>query len=115
MLCATATAGYICRVNISTAGAMLMTDFNLSQISMGRIFSGFLLGYALFQVPAGMLADRLGARKVLMIAAWFWVGATLLQSVISWGPFQTSVSVALVSLIVFRVMRGIAESPTYPA
>ena len=115
MLCATATAGYICRVNISTAGVMLMTDFNLSQISMGKIFSGFLLGYALFQVPAGMLADRLGAKKVLMIAAWIWVGTTVIQALIGWGPFQTSLSAALVSLVAFRVLLGISESPTYPA
>ena len=60
MLCATATASYICRVNVSTAGALLMDEFSLTQVEMGRIFSAFLLGYAFFQIPAGMLADRLG-------------------------------------------------------
>ena len=49
LLCATATAGYICRVNISIAGPMLMQQFGLSQAQMGFIFSAFLGGYALFQ------------------------------------------------------------------
>ena len=65
MLSATATAGYICRVNVSTAGALVMQEFRLSQVEMGRVFSAFLLGYALCQVPGGALADRFGARRVL--------------------------------------------------
>jgi two-component system nitrogen regulation sensor histidine kinase NtrY len=65
LLCATATASYMCRVNVSTAGALFMEEFGLDQVAMGRVFSAFLLGYALFQVPAGALADRWGARRVV--------------------------------------------------
>jgi MFS transporter, ACS family, glucarate transporter len=115
MLCATATASYMCRVNISTAGALLMKDYHLSQVEMGRIFSGFLLGYALFQVPAGILADRWGARRVLALACWLWVGATAVLAVIGWGPFQMSVSAIFIAIIITRLFLGIAESPTFPA
>jgi len=52
LLCATATAAYLCRVNVSVAGALLMDELHLSQAQMGRVFSAFLLGYALFMVPA---------------------------------------------------------------
>ncbi|HQQ79138.1 MAG TPA: MFS transporter, partial [Thermoanaerobaculia bacterium] len=65
LLAATATASYLARVNVSVAGALMMKELALSQIEMGRVFSAFLLGYALCQVPAGMLADRFGARRVL--------------------------------------------------
>src|SRR5574338_510175 len=58
LLTLTATSSYLCRVNISIAGALMMPDFGISQIEMGRLFSGFMLGYTLFQVPAGVLADR---------------------------------------------------------
>ena len=54
LLSATATAGYLCRVNLSVAGALLMEEFHLSQVEMGRVFSAFLLGYALCQVPAAV-------------------------------------------------------------
>jgi MFS family permease len=49
-------------VNVSVAGALMMKELALDHIQMGRVFSAFLLGYALCQIPAGMLADRFGAR-----------------------------------------------------
>jgi MFS transporter, ACS family, glucarate transporter len=115
LLCATATASYICRVNVSTAGALLMTEFGLSQAAMGRVFSAFLLGYALFQVPAGAFADRWGARRVLGLAAWLWVAATVLQAMVGWGPLQGTVTAVLGAFMICRLLLGIAEAPTYPA
>lgn len=114
LLCATATASYICRVNVSTAGALLMSEFGLSQVEMGRVFSAFLLGYALFQVPAGACADRWGARRVLALAAWLWVATTVLQVLVGWGPLQTTIASALVAFMICRFLLGIAEAPTYP-
>ena len=114
MLCATATASYICRVNVSTAAPLLMNEFGLTQIEMGRVFSAFLLGYALFQIPAGALADRFGAKKVLMIVAWLWGIITILQTLVGIGPFITTASTALFIFMIFRLLLGITESPTYP-
>jgi ACS family glucarate transporter-like MFS transporter len=115
LLCATATAGYMCRVNVSTAGALLMKDFQLTQVEMGRIFSAFLLGYALFQIPGGMLADRWGARRVLSIATWLWVGLTALQALVGWHSLQMSVTSSLVVFLFLRFLLGISAAPTYPA
>jgi len=114
MLCATATAGYICRVNVSTAAPLLMDEFGLSQIEMGRIFSAFLLGYALFQVPSGMVADRFGARRVLSWIVWFWVIITVIQTFTGRGKFQFTAATALIVFMIFRFLMGIAASPTYP-
>jgi len=114
LLCATATASYICRVNVSTAGPLLMEEFGLSQIEMGRVFSAFLLGYALFQVPAGALADKWGAAKVLGWAAWFWVALTVIQSLTGWGPLLVNGSYALVVFLIIRFLLGVSESPTFP-
>jgi MFS transporter, ACS family, glucarate transporter len=114
MLCATATAGYICRVNISTAAPLLMKEFGLTQIEMGRIFSSFLLGYALFQVPSGAIADRFGARKVLSFVAWLWLIITVLQTIVGWGPFHAGAVTSLVIFMAFRFLLGITASPTYP-
>jgi ACS family glucarate transporter-like MFS transporter len=115
ILSATATAGYMCRVNVSTAGPSLMKEFNLSEVEMGRVFSAFILGYALFQVPAGALADKWGTRKVLMLAAWVWVIITVLQATVGLDFFQTSIISALSAFMIYRFMLGIAASPTYPA
>jgi ACS family glucarate transporter-like MFS transporter len=114
MLCATATAGYICRVNVSTAGPMIMKEFGLSQIAMGNIFSAFILGYALFQIPSGALADRFGARKVLSVVTCLWVILTFLQTAVGWGPWQSTPNAAFIAFMVWRFFLGITASPTYP-
>jgi ACS family glucarate transporter-like MFS transporter len=115
MLCATATAGYICRVNVSTAGALFMQEFHLSQVEMGRVFSAFLVGYALCQVPGGALADRFGARRVLAAAAWAWVVLTALQAATGWGGWAGTTSGVLVGFVALRFLMGVAAAPTYPA
>jgi ACS family glucarate transporter-like MFS transporter len=86
----------------------MMQELALDQIRMGRIFSAFLLGYALGQVPAGMLADRLGARRVLGIAALSWFAATALMAV-------APAAAALPVLLGARFLLGIGEAPTFPA
>ena len=105
LLSATATVSYLARVNLSVAGALLMSDFGLTQAQMGRVFSAFLLGYALFQVPSGMLADRLGARRVLGVAALVWAGSTALTAAVG----------GLAALVAARFLLGIGEAPTFPA
>ena len=114
MLCATATAGYICRVNVSTAGPLLMKEFGLTQIEMGEIFSAFLMGYALFQVPSGALADRFGARRILSVITWFWFAITVLQTLTGTGVLKAVPAITLMIFMIFRLLLGITASPTYP-
>lgn len=115
LLAGTATVSYLCRVNISVAGALMMRDLGISPVEMGRVFSALILGYALFQVPAGMLADRWGARRLLLFAGLAWTVATLLMAATGWGPWSGSVASSLWVLIFLRFTLGIAQAPTYPA
>lgn len=114
LLFATATAGYLCRVNISTAGALLMDELGLDQVGMGSIFSAFVLGYAIFQIPGGALADRFGAKRVLQTAALCWTTLTVAQAVVGFRGFPFGTGTAIVSLLVLRFLLGVAEAPTYP-
>ncbi|MFN7989480.1 MAG: MFS transporter [Thermoanaerobaculia bacterium] len=108
LLAATATASYLARVNVSVAGALMREELALDPVAMGRVFSAFLLGYALCQVPAGMLADRFGAKKVLAVAAFSWVVALAAMAVVP-------AAAALPLLLGFRLLLGIGEAPTFPA
>lgn len=108
LLAGTATASYLSRVNVSVAGVLMMRELALDQVQMGRVFSAFLLGYALCQVPAGMLADRFGARRVLALAAFSWVVATAAMASVPGAA-------ALPLLLAARLLLGIGESPTFPA
>jgi len=63
---------YVDRVNISVAARQMMPALGLTPLHMGYVFSAFVLGYALFQIPGGWLGDRLGVRKVLAAAILWW-------------------------------------------
>jgi ACS family glucarate transporter-like MFS transporter len=62
------------------------------------------------------LADRIGARKVLMWASGFWVATTVIQAAVGRGLLQTAtVSATVTIFLVCRFLLGIAEAPTYTA
>ena len=63
---------YIDRVNISVAARQMMPAYGMTDQQMGWIFSAFVVGYALFQIPGGWLADRWGVRVVPTLALPWW-------------------------------------------
>ena len=101
---------YLDRVNLSIAGAKLTEEFNISNIELGLVFSAFLLGYALFQTPAGWLADRFGPRRVLTGGVIWWGIFSALTAAIS-----HNVSNAVMVLIGIRFLLGAGEAVMYPA
>jgi ACS family glucarate transporter-like MFS transporter len=92
----------------------MMRDLGLDQPAMGRVFSAFLLGYALWQIPGGAAADRWGARGALRVIPWFWAALTVAQAFVGWGPFA-AVAPAAAALVTTRFLLGLAAAPTYPA
>ncbi len=95
---------YIDRVAISTARGPLTEAFTLSDTQFGWVLSSFALGYALFQTPAGLLADRYGARRVLALIVALWSVFTAL----------TGLAWSFASLLLFRFLFGVAEAGAYP-
>ena len=69
------------------------------------VLSAFFLGYALMQMPGGILADRFGAKRVLLAA------------VIVWSIFTglTAVAVGLGFMLVVRFLFGIGEGGFQPS
>jgi ACS family glucarate transporter-like MFS transporter len=60
------------RVCISVARAPITTDLRLTETQFGWVLSAFALGYALFQTPSGIWADRQGPRIVLASVISIW-------------------------------------------
>jgi ACS family glucarate transporter-like MFS transporter len=60
------------RLNLGIAGKFIQDELKLSTQMMGWVFSAFLLGYSLFQVPAGWVGDRYGPKNVLTGAILLW-------------------------------------------
>ncbi len=115
LLAATATAAYLCRVNVSVAGALIMKEYGLSQAQMGRVFSAFLLGYTLFMLPGGMLADAWGARRTLARLAWGWVAVTALHAAIPPAGSGGGALAVIAMFVALRFVMGSFAAPTYPA
>lgn len=101
---------FLDRVNISIAAVDIADIFHLSEVHLGWIFSAFLVGYAVFQTPAGWLADRLGPRRVLAAAVIWWGIFTALTAALPAG-----ISFALEFFIVIRFLFGAGEAIMYPA
>ena len=114
LLTLAASVGYLCRVNITVVAPRLMAELNLSQLEMGKVFSAFLLGYTLFQVPSGWLAGRVPTRRLFCALALGWAAITCAHGLVGKAYFGLALG-ALPGLLGLRFVLGILASPTYPA
>ena len=115
---------YLDRVCIMRAKRDIQTDLGFDDPEMGLVFSAFLLGYALFEVPAGWMGDIWGPRRVLTRIVLCWSFFTALTGCI-WrfrvdtGLELGSFSVALVldsllAMLLVRFLFGLGEAGAYP-
>ncbi len=99
-----AILSYIQRVAISEAAGPITRDLHLTKEAMGLIFGAFGLSYALFELPAGLLGDRIGVRKILIRIVCAWSAFTALTGA-AWNA---------VSLYVVRFLFGAGEAGCFP-
>ena len=104
---------YIDRVNISVTARQMMPSLGLTDFQMGQIFSAFVFGYAIFQVPGGWMGDRWGPRRVLTFAVIWWSIFTALTAVAPTLPLVNLIGI-MGSLMVVRFLIGIGEAAALP-
>lgn len=114
LLFGTSVVTYIDRVNISVTARQMMPAFGLTQQQMGGIFSAFVVGYALFQIPGGWLADRWGARIVLTCALIWWSICSALTAVIAASPAAELLGI-VGALVLVRFALGLGEAVALPS
>jgi MFS transporter, ACS family, glucarate transporter len=101
---------FLDRTNIAIAGLQLSREYGLDNQRLGGIFSAFLLGYAIFQVPAGWLATRWGPRRSLTLGAIWWGVTTAFTAAL-----PSTIAHAMGWLISIRFLLGVGEAVVYPA
>jgi ACS family glucarate transporter-like MFS transporter len=101
---------FLDRTNIAIAGTQLSKEFHLGNQQLGWVFSAFLIGYAGFQIPAGMLAVRFGPRRVITAGVSIWAVCNVLTALLPPGYGH-----AIVLLFAVRCALGIAEAVIYPS
>jgi MFS transporter, ACS family, glucarate transporter len=109
---AAASAGYVCRVAITVVAPGVMHDFALTQAQMGSVFSAFLVGYTVFQIPSGWLADRKSARHIYPVLCAGFTLLTVLTAMVTCHGF--AVAMVIPQLWLIRVALGVSAAPTYP-
>ena len=63
------TSFYLCRYNLSLANKSIADEFHFSKSQMNEIISGALIAYAIGQVVNGLLTDKLGGKRAMLIGA----------------------------------------------
>src|ERR1700759_3307329 len=72
------TSFYMCRYNFSIANKAIATEYTYNEAQMGGIITSTLLAYAFGQILNGLLTDRLGGKKAMLIGATGTVIANIL-------------------------------------
>ena len=70
--CGLAVLTYVQRLGFSRGLPEIQRHLELNDTQTSDLASAFLLGYGLFQVPGGLLGDRLGGRHVLTLLVLCW-------------------------------------------
>ncbi len=105
IFCAMSFILYLDRVNLAAAAGPIKAELGLSNTTLGVAFSAFGYTYAVFQIIGGWFADRLGAKKTLIVCGLIWVVATVAVGFVS----------GLFSLILARLLLGVGEGAALPA
>jgi OPA family glycerol-3-phosphate transporter-like MFS transporter len=91
------TSFYTCRYNFAIANKSISDEFGFSKTQMGTIITTALFAYACGQIINGLIADRIGGKRAMLIGA---VGTVVMNLLFGIASFA-----GLLSL--FLLIRGI--------
>jgi sugar phosphate permease len=82
----------------------IQSELRLDDVEMGLVLGAFWLAYSLFDIPAGWLGDRFGARLALT------------RVVLAWSLFtaMTGAANGFFALLTIRFLFGATEAGAYP-
>ena len=103
-LCASAVIAYVQRSAISVPARRIQGELSLDSSEMGLVMGAWYLGYAVLQIPSGWLADRLGSKRVLIVASLAWSLLTGLMGIAN----------GFLGLVAIWFSMGMAQAAIFP-
>jgi sugar phosphate permease len=103
---------YVQRQGFIAATPYIKQDLGLQDSQMGYLAAVWLVAYGLFQVPGGLIGDRIGSRHLLTILVLGWsltlgvVGLTVFLPAGGWLP--------LAALLALRFVFGMFQAGSFP-
>src|SRR6516165_10066302 len=95
---------YLDRVCISVAGPRMQDDLHIGPAGWGWVTGVFAISYCLFEIPTGLLGDRIGPRRVLTRIVLWWSAFTAL----------TGAMTSYFPLLITRFLFGAGEAGAFP-
>jgi len=108
-----ALINYIDRGALSFAANAISQEYQFSKVQLGAVLGYFGFGYLFGSLCGGFLADRLGTRKVWLIAGVLW---SLLEIATAWaGDLGMALfgGSAIMGFAALRILFGFSEGPAY--
>ena len=102
---------YFQQKGLTVAAERIMPDLHLSQAQIGWLEWAFVLGYASFQFPGGLLGQRLGARVTLTLIGAVAFLATVFTPL---APVVAQGTALFVMLFSLQLLMGLAQGPLFP-
>jgi len=108
-----ALINYIDRGALSFAANAISQEYHFSKVQLGAVLGYFGFGYLFGSLCGGFLADRLGTRKVWLMAGVLW---SLLEIATAWaGDLGVALfgGSAIMGFAALRILFGVSEGPAY--
>ena len=102
---------YIQQKSLTVAAERMMPDLGLTQMQIGWLEWAFVLGYAAFQLPGGVIGQRLGARRMFIVISITAFLATILTPL---APLVLTGAALLAALLGLQLLLGLAQGPIFP-
>jgi sugar phosphate permease len=108
-----ALINYIDRGALSFAANDISAEYHFTKLQLGAVLGYFGFGYLFGSLCGGLLADRIGTKKVWLIAGGLW---SLLEIGTAWAG-ELGVALfggsAIMGFAVLRILFGFSEGPAY--
>jgi sugar phosphate permease len=110
--CGLAVLTYIQRLGFSNGLPEIKQQLGLNDTQTSDLASAFLLAYGLFQVPGGLLGDRLGGRHLLTILVLAW--SALMGIVAGAADLPARTWLPFAFLFAARLLFGACQAGGFP-
>jgi MFS transporter, ACS family, glucarate transporter len=102
---------YFQQKGLTVAAERMMPELGFNQVQIGWLEWAFVLGYAAFQFPGGVIGQRIGARKMFTLIGVVAFLATVLTPL---APHILAGSLLLAVLFSLQLLMGLAQGAIYP-
>jgi MFS transporter, ACS family, glucarate transporter len=102
---------YFQHLGLTVAAERIMPELGFSQVQLGWLEWAFVLGYAAFQFPGGVIGQRLGARLMFTLIGMIAFLATVLTPL---APALLNGIALFVVLLGLQLLMGLAQGAIFP-